>query len=337
MTAMSRGAHVTSGVTLAHDVSEASEDGVRLDTRAVQTRTGQTGIVQTRADRLAPLPENVLSMSVARRAWNGVCLDVISSRCGGRVAHHLCYESHTRLAALLEEVGSPCEPRLREHEPCSMPYVPRHLYFVPAGMEIWGYSADMRFVKDAILTFDLDAIGDRLQQTLEHEVGTTPRLRFADDRLWTLIKLLTDVVDDADPSAQLYGDGLTAAIVARLMSRPRPPAREVTGLAPWQLRRVLEYLDAHLSRRVELATLAALVGLSQSHFSHAFRVSTGMAPYRWQLEARIQRARRLLIETRVPLEQIAESTGFADAVHFGRTFRRLTGSPPAAWRRQQRP
>lgn len=314
---MSRRADVTSGAAIA---------------RGVQTRTAQT-----RADRLVPLPENVLSLSVARRSWNGVCLDVISSRCAGRVAHHLCYESHTRIGALLEEVGSPCEPRLREHEPCAMPYVPRHLYVVPAGMEVWGFSADMRFVKDAILTFDLDAIGDRLQQTLAHDLGTTPRLRFSDDRLWTLIKLLTDVVDDGDPSTQLYGDGLTAAIVATVMSRPRSSGREVTGLAPWQLRRVLDYLDAHLSQRVELATLATLVGLSQSHFSHAFRVSTGVAPYRWQLEARIQRAKRLLIETRASLEQIAESTGFADAVHFGRTFRRLTGAPPAAWRRRQRP
>jgi len=287
---------------------------------------------QTRADRLVPLPENVLSLSVARRSWNGVILDVISSHCAGRVAHHLCYESHTRLAALLEEVGSPCEPRLREHEPCPMPYVPHHLYFVPAGMEVWGYSADMRFVKDAVLTFDLELVGERLERTLERDLGEIPRLRFADDRLWTLIKLLSDVVDDRDPSSQLYGDGLTAAILARLTSQPKPPDRHESGLAPWQLRRVREYLDTHLSQRVELATLAALVGLSQSHFSHAFKVSTGVAPYRRQLEARIRRAQRLLLETRRPLEQVAEATGFADAVHFGRTFRRLTGTPPAAWR-----
>jgi len=144
---------------------------------------------------------------------------------------------------------------------------------------------------------------------------------------------LADVVDDPDPSTQLYGDGLTAAIIARLRSRPHPSVREVTGLAPWQLKRVLGYLDAHTSERVELATLATLVGLSHSHFSHAFKVLTRVAPYRWQLEARIRRAQQLLLETRTPLEQVAEDTGFADAVHFGRTFRRLTGTPPAAWRR----
>lgn len=292
---------------------------------------------QTRADRLVPLPENVVSLSVARRAWNGVNLDVISAHCAGRVAHHLCYESHTRLAALLEEVGSPCEPRLREHQPCAAPYVPRHLYFVPAGMPVWGYSADMRFVRDAVLTFDLEMAGERLEQTPARALGTTPRLRFEDERLWTLITLLADVVDDRDPSTQLYGDGLTAAILARLMSPPKPSAKVMTGLAPWQLKRVTEYLEAHVSQRVELATLSKLVGLSQSHFSHAFRVSTGVAPYRWQLEARIRRAQRLLLEAPTSLEDVAEATGFADAVHFGRTFRRLTGTPPAAWRHDRHP
>jgi len=315
-----------SGVAVADDIHEEGGKGVGLET--------QTG--QTRAERLVPLPENVLSLSAARRSWNGVSLDVISSHCAGRVAHHLCYESHTRLTALLEEVGSPCEPRVREHEPCPIPYVPHPLCFVPAGMDVWGHSADTRFVKDAVLTFDLKLVGERLEQTPGRDLAATPRLRFADDRLWMLMKLLTDVVDDRDPSSQLYGDGLTAAILARLTSRPQPPDRHVSGLAPWQLKRVLQYLDAHLSQRVELATLAALVGLSQSHFSHAFRVSTGVAPYRWQLDARIRRAQRLLLlEGRWPLERVAEATGFADAVHFGRTFRRLTGTSPAAWRRDR--
>jgi AraC family transcriptional regulator len=291
---------------------------------------------QSRAERLVPLPENVSSLSVIRRSWNGVGLDVISARCEGRVAHHLCYESHTRLGALLEEVGSPCEPRLREHEPCPTPYVPRHLYFVPAGLPVWGYSANMRFVKDAVLTFDPEAVSERLQQAYERDLVATPRLRFADEPLWTLVKLLADVVDDHDPATQLYGDGLTAAIVARLMSRSNRPAEAAAGLAPRQLRRVLDYLEAHTSERVDLATLASLVGLSQSHFSRAFRTSTGVAPYRWQLDMRIRRAQRLLLEREQPLEDVAEATGFADAVHFGRTFRKLTGTTPANWRRERR-
>ncbi len=144
-------------------------------------------------------------------------------------------------------------------------------------------------------------------------------------------------MNDPDPSAQLYGDGLTAAIAARLFADPaeRRP-RTARGWLPGSFGVSSNICDAHLPGRVELAHLAALVGLSQSHFSRAFKASTGMAPYRWQLDARIRRAQALLIDTRASLDEVAEATGFADAVHFGRTFRKLTGATPAAWRRDRK-
>jgi len=292
--------------------------------------------LQTHTDRLIPLPENVLSLSVSQRTWNGVRVDVTEFHCTGRVAHHLGCETETRLFALLEEVGSPCEPRLRKNQPCPIGYTPRHMDFVPAGTEMWGYSADVRFVKDAALTFDLAALSERLAAKFNADVTVMPRLRFSDDRIWTLVRLLSDAVNDPDPSAQLYGDGLTAAIAARLFAGAPEPGATGKGLAPWQLRRVVEYLDAQLPQRVGLAHLAALAGLSQAHFSRAFKTSTGMAPYHWQLDARIRRAQALLIDSRASLDEVAEATGFADAVHFGRTFRKLTGATPAAWRHDRK-
>jgi AraC family transcriptional regulator len=215
--------------------------------------------------------------------------------------------------------------------------MPRQMHFAPAGMEMWGYSAGMRFVKDATLTFDLGALGERLATEFDADATATPRLRFSDDRIWTLVRLLSGAVNDPDPSTQLYGDGLTAAIMALLFTDPpEPRAQDGKGLAPWQLRRIVEYLDAHLPKRVELTHLAEMAGLSQSHFSRAFKASTGMAPYRWQLDARIRRAQALLLDTRASLDLVAEATGFADAVHFGRTFRKLVGVTPAAWRHKRK-
>jgi AraC-like DNA-binding protein len=282
------------------------------------------------------LPENLLSLSVSRRAWNGVRLDVTEFHCTGRVSHRFGHETETRLNALLEEVGSPCETRLRENQPCPIGYLPRHMHFAPAGIELWGYSANTRFVRDANLSFDLGRLGERLATEFDADATSTPRLRFSDDRIWTLVKLLADAVNDPDPSSQLYGDGLTAAIAARLFAAPAHASAGAKGLAPWQLRRIVEYLNAHLPQRIELADLAALANLSQAHFSRAFKASTGMAPYRWQLHARIRRAQALLIDTGASLEQVAEAAGFADAVHFGRVFRKLVGATPAAWRRERK-
>lgn len=290
----------------------------------------------TPPDSVTPLPENVVSRSGSQGTWNGMSVDVTEWRGSGMVAQRCPNETNPCLFALLEESGSPCEPRLRENQPCSVGYTPRHLVFAPAGLEMWGYSADLRLTRGAHLTFDFALLSERLATQFHGDLVATPRLRFSDERTWPLIKLLSDAVSDPDPSAQLYGDGLTAAIAARLFVDPPSIGADVTGLAPWKLRRIVDYLDVHLPQRIKLAHLAAMADLSQSHFSRAFKASTGVAPYRWQLEARIRRAQSLLIDSNASIDQVAEITGFADAVHFGRTFRKLIGVTPAVWRRDRK-
>ena len=294
--------------------------------------------MNARLDRPGPLPENMLGVSVVRRAWHGVNVDVTEFRCNGRVVHRLSHDAEARLSVVLEEVGAPCEPRLHEDRPCPIVYAPRHMLYAPAGLPVWGYSADTRYVKDATLTFDRAQLEQQLDRKLDETVVSAPRLRFVDDRIWTLVKLLADAVDDPDPSAQLYGDGLATAIAASLVCRSPATASNAEGqrLAPWQLRRVLEYLDDKLPAHVTLAELAGLAGLSAWHFSRAFKASTGTAPYRWQLAARIRRAQALLLDARASLEEVAAATGFADAVHFGKTFRRIAGTTPAAWRKDHK-
>lgn len=282
------------------------------------------------------LPENLLSVSTSSRRWNGVRVEVGEFNCAGRVLHRLGDEQEVRLSVLMEEVGSSrCEPRLRPDRPCHIDYKPRHMNFSPAGMEVWGFSEHVLYAKDVSLVFDIPLLSDSLViPTIGSQVDV-PRTRFTDDRIWTLARLLADAVNDPDPSAQLYGDSLTAAIATQLFSQPKAKTELGGKLSPRQLRDVLAYLDAHLPARVNLTTLAALAGLSQSHFCRAFKASTGLAPYQWQLHARIERAKTLLLVSTGSLEFVAEATGFADAVHLGRTFRNLTGATPAAWRQER--
>jgi AraC-like DNA-binding protein len=209
----------------------------------------------------------------------------------------------------------------------------RHTHFAPAGLEIWGYGANPRLVRDANLSFDLARLEACMGLHAVAATLATPRLRFADDRLWTLVRLLAEAIEDPDPSSQLYGDGIVTAITARLLMMPA--GRTMPRLTAWQLRRVLDYLETRLPERVALSSLAALTGLSTSHFSRAFKASTGTAPYEWQLTERVRRAQVLLLQPGATLDHVAAKTGFADAVHFGRIFRRLTGVTPAAWRRDR--
>lgn len=124
--------------------------------------------------------------------------------------------------------------------------------------------------------------------------------------------------------AHRYG-GLTLAV---------RPARG--GLAPQQLRRVQELLDANLSGRILLAELAGACNLSVRQFTRAFRQTTGMAPHQWLLHRRIDKARDLLANTTRPVASVAGECGFADQSHFTRIFKRVAGVTPVRWRRLRR-
>jgi AraC family transcriptional regulator len=282
------------------------------------------------------LPENVLSLNLSQREWNGVQLTVASYACDGEVLHQLPQKDRARLSVVLEEVGGSCEPRLRANSPCAIEHMPRHMLFAPADLDVWGYTKSARQVVDATLAFDFATFGERLAMPIDPHLIAIPQLRFVDHRVATLVELLTHAIGSPDPSMQLYGDGITVAIASQLFVATHKPLSGTGALAPWQLRRVVDYMESHLPQRVELQTLAQLVNLSQAHFSRAFKASTGFAPYQWQLAARIRRAQESLVNSDVSLSEVAQATGFADTVHFGRTFRRMAGIAPGVWRRERK-
>ncbi len=293
--------------------------------------------MQTLADRLQPLPKHISRVEVRRRVFNGVCVDVSEVwGPGGEGLNEMAHPESARVTGLLAETGAaPCEPRLDPERPCEAGYVPRNIQFAPAGQRLWGYCADVRYVRDVSLVFQPGALEARIEARLDMARLSDPRLRFSDDALWTLMRLLSEAVDQGDPASQLYGDALVLAAMARLhaLSPARGPAG---GLAPWQLRRVLEVLEERLPQPVALADLAATAQLSQAHFARAFKAATGLAPYQYQLRARIRRAQALLEVGSMTLEEIAEATGFVDASHLARRFRSEIGVTPAAWRRTRR-
>jgi AraC family transcriptional regulator len=107
------------------------------------------------------------------------------------------------------------------------------------------------------------------------------------------------------------------------------------GLAPWQVRRVTDYLEANLARDVALDELAALVGLSEYHFCTAFRRSAGLPPHCWLTARRMEKAKALMAEGRDGLTEIALAVGCGSQSAFGAAFRRTVGVTPTAWRRDR--
>ena len=105
------------------------------------------------------------------------------------------------------------------------------------------------------------------------------------------------------------------------------------GLAPWQVRRVLAYIDMNLDASIKNKDLAAIARLSVFHFNVAFRNSVGDSPHEYIIRRRMERAQGLMLSTEKSLSEIAAECGLADQAHLTRLFRRAVGESPAAWRR----
>src|SRR5262249_61294164 len=113
----------------------------------------------------------------------------------------------------------------------------------------------------------------------------------------------------------------------RRTSPSNQPIRETNnGLSRHKLRRALETIHDNLNRDISLAEIAANVGISPYHFARLFKQSTGLAPHQYVLAQRIELAKTLLSEPRLPLAEIAGRLGFSDQSHFTAVFRRLTGT-----------
>jgi AraC family transcriptional regulator len=108
------------------------------------------------------------------------------------------------------------------------------------------------------------------------------------------------------------------------------------GLPAWQARRVFAHVEANLCRRIPIQELARLLSLSASHFCRAFKSTFGVSPRDYVLRRRIEVAQGLMLTTSEPLSSIAVRCGMCDQPHFTRSFNRVVGETPYAWRRTRR-
>jgi AraC family transcriptional regulator len=172
-----------------------------------------------------------------------------------------------------------------------------------------------------------------------NEIDLTPQIGFRDKHICHVAMSLLHELNEANVVGRLYADSLATGLAIQLVRR-YSSLKDIHvghgGMAPHKLRKAIALIDHHLSDekegRVALRAVAQDVRMSYFHFSRAFKQAMGMTASNYIAERRIERAKKMLEETELPISEIALRSGFSSQSHFTTAFRRLAGATPKAFR-----
>jgi AraC family transcriptional regulator len=152
--------------------------------------------------------------------------------------------------------------------------------------------------------------------------------------------------DERDQASRLlldsFGIGLAARLLQRYTRNDRRnfteayfDARSARGLDKTRLERVCDYVGENLDREITLEDVAGIACLSVFHFCRAFKTATGFSPFQYISNIRIEKAKALLGEKNVTIEEIALSAGFSSGANLARAFKKAVGLSPSEYRTLQ--
>ncbi|OCP00763.1 AraC family transcriptional regulator [Ensifer sp. LC13] len=215
---------------------------------------------------------------------------------------------------------------------------PGDIDIVPAGVDgSWEDDADCRILRIS-LTPSLIA---RVAEEMGRGAGTAqlrPQMQVRDVRLEAIGWAIKADLEADIPSDPLYIDLLANALAVRLIETAnggmQAEGRNAAKLSARQLRMLTEYIETNLDRKLHLAELATVAGLSATRLKILFRNSTGVPVHQYVIRRRVEHARALFTATTMPASEIAAASGFAHQSHMASTMRRLLGLTPGEIARQ---
>lgn len=219
----------------------------------------------------------------------------------------------------------------------------RSVGFLPPGCDVSLYPMDgpFRVLNCAFESAWFEAVtGFGLDQWEAH---TGALVSIKDRRLEMLMQeLLGELVQPGFAHEMLVEAVCTMILVemaryARLLDDKAGRGTAGQGLAPWQLRKIHQRLEAALQIGYPgLDELARLCGISQSHLMRTFKASTGWPIHKYIAADRLGAAKRLLLEDDLNSKEISSRLGFRSPAYFATAFRRMTGKTPTEFRRESR-
>ncbi|MNC47051.1 Arabinose operon regulatory protein [compost metagenome] len=102
------------------------------------------------------------------------------------------------------------------------------------------------------------------------------------------------------------------------------------------VKEALAYVEQHLHEQLTMAEVAGRIHLNASYFSVLFKEQTGVPFSEYLSRLRIQRAKELLLQTRLPIGEIGERVGYRTDKYFIKVFKSLEDMSPSRYRQQMK-
>lgn len=175
--------------------------------------------------------------------------------------------------------------------------------------------------------FLANAIDDSIDN---HHLEVNDRFSLVDDTLIREIGVIFRYLCRFDVATErLYIENLANLLAVYLLKNylnyNLKLPRNIKGLSQSQINLVLEYIEANLDQKITLSDLAAIAGVGKFYFSRLFKNSLNLTPYRYVLQQRIEKAKRLLKYSNIPICDISLECGFSNQSHLAKHFRTIVG------------
>lgn len=182
----------------------------------------------------------------------------------------------------------------------------------------------------------LNRCAEELADRNPARIDLVGRSGFQDAMLTHIGLALQHEMDNPSPMSKLYAETASHLLAVHLLRHYGTERVDIStpsqGLTPPQLRRVTEFINAHLADDLSLSVLADLVTFSPYHFARLFRQTTGESVHQFVLHKRLEQAQHLLRKTDLTIAQIALCSGFAHQSHLTRAFHKHFKLTPHAYR-----
>jgi AraC family transcriptional regulator len=278
-------------------------------------------------------PANIVKRHAV--TWDGMAAEIVQATRRERLEFRFHGARH--LLALCEQgVRSDGDTFVEGLPRSTLRDVTRKLTFVPAGRAYHEWHDPRILTRVVYFYFDPARLPVPTDATVA-SAPLVPRLLFEDatlsDTAFKLRRLIEMTNADNSPYFEALGTVLAHELVRLQSGVPSIKAPAKGGLAAWQQRLVIAYIEDHLAEPIALTTLAQLAGLSPYYFCRAFKQSLGLPPHRYHNHLRMERAKLLLAKPVSSVTDIGLTVGYSETSSFTAAFHKTTGLTPTAYRR----